>query len=304
MVRPRLPFEGDYAYVLSPTVTMVDTPAEIRLTVDRLKAGDRLEVLRRTSHWLHVRAPGGRTGWVEIKDVLDSSTYEQGQRLSNDLSNLPPQALGHTSTRTNLRLQPSREAAVLEQLEENRKLEIHGRRVIPRSTPPGQLAGPVRSDAWYLVRNGSKAGWILGRMVDLDPPRAIAIYGEGVNMVAWLVLRNVPDGDESVPEYLVADRVGAQEFDFNHIRVFTWWKKHREYVTAYVEGDLSGYFPIQVTRVGDVPYFRLRLIDSDGHKVQKVYGMFDTIVRPLGFVEGWESSAIPERVTAQSRRRR
>jgi hypothetical protein len=281
---------------------MVDTPAEVRSPVEVLTAGERLQVLTRTAHWIHVRAPSGQTGWVEIKDTLDADSYEQGGRLSKELSTLPPQAGGHSTALTNLHLLPSRESPVLEQLGENHKLEIYGRRLTPRQTSGGESAGPVRTDAWYLVRDGPKAGWVLGRLVDLDPPGAISAYAQGVNMVSWLVLTSVPDGDRSVPEYLVADRIGSQECDFNHIRVFTWWKKHQEYVTAYVEGNVNGYFPIEVASLDGVPHFRLRLIDEDGRKFQKVYGMFDTIVRPLGRVEGWESGAQPAK-TASHRRR-
>ena len=282
---------------------MVDTPAEVRGTVEVLTAGERLAILTRTAHWIHVRTPSGQTGWVEIKDTLDADTYERGGRLSTDLSKLPPQALGHSTTRTNLHLQAQRESPVLEQLGENRRVEIYGRRLTPRTAPAGQPDAPVRSDAWYLVRDGPKAGWVLGRLIDLDPPAAIAPYAQGVNMVAWLVLTSVPDRDRSVPEYLVADRIGSQECDFNHIRVFTWWKKHQQYVTAYVEGNLNGFFPIEVASVAGVPHFRLKVIDENGRKVQKVYGMFDTIVRPLGRVDGWESPAVPTNIASHHRRR-
>ena len=61
-----------------------------------------------------------------------------------------------------------------------------------------------------------------------------------------------------------------------------------------VEGRLNGYFPLRATRVNNTPYFRLRLMDPNGHKYQKVYEMSDTIVRRVGVVEGWESDAMPQ----------
>jgi len=66
--RPRHRIVGEVAYVLPSSVAIVDTPAEIRLVVDTLKAGDRVEVLMRTRNWMHVRVPDGRTGWVEIRN--------------------------------------------------------------------------------------------------------------------------------------------------------------------------------------------------------------------------------------------
>jgi len=58
-----------------------------------------------------------------------------------------------------------------------------------------------------------------------------------------------------------------------------------------------------VARGGDKPYFRLRLVDEDGEKYQKVYGLFDTIVRPQGTVKGWESEEMPAAPTHAPKRR-
>jgi hypothetical protein len=123
-------------------------------------------------------------------------------------------------------------------------------------------------------------------------------------MVAWLVLNTVPDEDRQVPQYLAADRVGNQDVDFTRIRVFTWWVKNHRYVTAYVESGLQGYFPIRVVQTGNVPCFRLHLVDKDANKIQKVYGLFNTITRPLGIVEGWESNAMPTPSSSRRGRRR
>jgi hypothetical protein len=113
----------------------------------------------------------------------------------------------------------------------------------------------------------------------------------------------VVDEDRQVPQYLVADRMGNQDVDFTHIRVFTWWVKNHRYVTAYVESGLQGYFPIRVVQIGNVPYFRLHLVDKHANKIQKVYGLFDTITRPLGIVEGWESNTMATQPPSRRGRR-
>jgi hypothetical protein len=137
---------------------------------------------------------------------------------------------------------------------------------------------------------------------NLDPPEQRAPYAQGANMVSWVVLKKVDDAGQAVPEYLTADRLGTQEADFSHIRVFTWWIKNHKYVTAYVESNLNGYFPIRVAVVNGTPYFRLRLMDDQGQKFQKVYGLFDTITRTVGTVPGWESDAMPESPEAHHHR--
>ena len=263
-----------------------------------------MEVIGHTAHWSEVRLPRHQTGWVETKDLLDAATYQRGQDQLKALEKYPVQAAGHTSTTTNLRLDPARDSIVLSELAENQPLEIFGRRVVDRSPLTNTAASgrPHARDVWYLVRANSRAGWVYGRLIDLDVPAAISPYAEGINMVGWIVIKTVNDGGKAVPEYLVADRVGSGDVDFNHIRVFTWWEKRQKYVTAYVEGNLSGYFPLTSKESTDTdffakpsPYFRLRLVDDEGRRYQKVYGLFDTIVHSVGTVDGWESTAMPSK---------
>lgn len=262
--------------------------------VGSLKSGERVGILKRTRNWAQIQTADNLTGWVENKDLLDSQTYEGGQKLLRELLQLPAQAAGHTSGVVNLRLEPARDAAQLAQLPENLKVEIYGRRVLDRPAPEGQPTAAKARDAWYLVRVKDSAGWVLGRFVALDVPEKLNPYAQGSNMVGWIVIKTVDDDGQPVPEYLAADRLGTQEADFSHIRVFTWWIKNHKYVTAYVESDLNGYFPIRVGEVEGVPYFRLRLMDEKGRKFQKVYGLFDTITRAVGTVPGWESDEMPE----------
>jgi len=290
--------------VLPNSLEVVDTPAEIRLSVETLKAGDRVRVLLRARNWAEVEPADGRRGWVESKDLLDFQTYEASQKLLKDLENLPVQAEGHAPQSINLRFEPARDSTALAQLPNNQKLEIFGRKIVERPSQLDQPSSPPLKEAWYLVRAEQRAGWVLGRFVSLDIPAPLGDYAQGSNIVAWLVVDTVPDEGRQVPQYLVADRTGNQDVDFTHIRVFTWWAKNQHYVTAYAESGLQGYFPIRVVWTGGVPYFRLNLMDAQGNKTQKVYGLFKTITRPLGFVAGWESDAMPAWPPPRPRRRR
>jgi hypothetical protein len=291
--RPAHTLPVEEGYVLPPSVQVVDTPAEVRIVVGSLRSGERVEITKRTRNWAQIRTSDNLTGWVENTDLLDSQTYEGGQKLLRDLLNIPAQAEGHTGGIVNLRLEPSRDAAQLAQLPEDSKVQIFGRRLVDRPVPEGQPSASKVRDAWYLIRAEARAGWVLGRFVTLDIPEKLEPYAQGANLVAWVVLKTVDDEGQPVPEYLTADRVGTQDADFSHIRVFTWWVKDHKYVTAYVESNLNGYFPIRVAEVAGVPYFRLRLVDKQGQKYQKVYGLFDTITRTVGKVDGWESDAMP-----------
>jgi hypothetical protein len=285
----------DTAYVLPTSLEVVDAPGEIRLEVESVKAGDRVRVLERARNWAKIRLADGRTGWVECKDLLDEQSYEASQKLLRGMENLPAQAQGHAPQSINLRFEPSRDSASLAQLPNNQKLEVFGRRLVARPSQSDRSSSAPVKEVWYLVRTDQRAGWVLGRSVSLDIPEPLGTNVQGYNLVAWLVLNTVADGGRQVPQYIAADRAGNQEADFTHIRVFTWWVKNQQYVTSYAESGLHGYFPIRVVQAGKVPNFRLNLVDKDGNKVQKVYGLFNTITRPLGFVEGWESNATPTR---------
>jgi hypothetical protein len=291
--KPGHPPSLEAGYVLPGTLQMVDTPAEVRIVVGSVRSGERVAILKRTRNWVQIQNSEHLTGWVEKKDLLDSQTYEGGQKLLRDLLQNPAQAEGHTTGVVNLRLEPARDAAQLAQLPENLKVQIYGRRLLGRTPSDGQSSAPKVRDAWYLVRVDGGAGWVLGRFIALDVPENLAAYAQGSNLVAWVVLKTVADDGHQVPEYLAAERLGTQEADFSHIRVFTWWTKSHKYVTAYVESNLNGYFPIRVAEVNSVPYFRLRLMDDQGQKFQKVYGLFDTITRAVGTVPGWKSDAMP-----------
>ena len=290
----------DVAYVLPVSLQVVDAPGEIRLAVGSVKAGDRVQVLLRSRNWTKVELENGRTGWVEGKDLVDAPAYEGSQKLLRDLENIPVQAEGHAPQSINLRTEPSRDSVSLAQLPNNQKLQVFGRKVVERPSPSADPSSQPVKEAWYLVKADTRAGWVLGRSVTLDIPAPISANAQGYNLVAWTVLNTVADNGRQVPQYLAADRAANQDADFTHIRVFTWWVKNQQYVTSYAESGLHGYFPLRVTRNAKVPQFRLNLLNEDGNKVQKVYALFDTITRPQGFVEGWDSNSAPTR--APSRR--
>jgi Bacterial SH3 domain len=286
-------------YVTSPSLDVLDTPAVVHKVLEVEKYGDRLEVLKRAGSWAKVRTGSGNEGWVITQELVPSSVYEGGRKLLQELKGSQAQAAGHTVLAANIRLEPHRGAPDLGMLTQGQTLEVFDRRVVAKG-PTGSKTEKAAShapagDAWYLVQAGSRAGWVLGRMVTLDIPGGISQYAANYNMVAWFVLNTVKDGDTSVPQYLAADRWGSVEFDFTHIRVLTWSVRRHHYVTSFVRSGLRGNFPIQVEHINDVPYFRLRLVDRKGNKFQSVYGLFNTIVRPMGIVEGWESAAMPGR---------
>lgn len=294
---PGQPLEVEY--VTSPSLDMLDTPAVVHKVIAVLKYGDRVEILKEQGDWARVRAGTGNEGWVITKELVPAKVYEGGRKILQEVRKKQPQAAGHTVQALNIHLEPHRNAPTLGMLMQGQTLEVFNRRMVPRKPAAGGVKPAVssapESDAWYLVQAGSRAGWVLGRMITLDIPQAISQYAANYNVVAWFVLNKVQDGDASVPQYLAADREGTVEFDFTRVRVFTWSVRAHHYVTSFVRSGLRGSFPIRVEHENHVPYFRLRLVDRKGGKFQSVYGLFHTIVRRVGTVKGWESDAMPGR---------
>lgn len=301
-MQPASPTE--FVYILPDAVSLRDSPAEVHRNVAELKHGERVGVVSRTVRWARVETADKQIGWIEIENLIDEASYLKGQELLQSMLHEQPQASGRAAAAANLRVGPTRDVAQITQLNAGERVEVFGRRIVERPARQGASDDAVGArEAWYLVKANQHGGWVLGRLISLEIPEEISHYAQGFNMVAWQVLNTVEDEGRSVPQYLAADREGAVEYDFTRIRVFTWGARRQEYATAYVESGLTGFFPIHVKQIDGEPYFRLRLEDRKGQKIQKVYRLQDTIVRPLGVVEGWESEALPEQLARRSRRR-
>ena len=284
-------------------MSLKDSPAEVRLDVAELHHGERVGVLSRTTRWARVEIADGREGWIRLESLIDEAPFLKGQALLEAMRKQQAQASGRTNAMANLRVEPARDAAQVTQLDAGERVEVFDRRVADRPPLPRAPEGSDGGrEAWYLVRANRRGGWVLGRLITLEIPEEISHYAQSFNLVAWQVINTVDDNGRAVPQYLAADREGSVEYDFTRIRVFTWGIQKQEYATAYVESKLAGFFPIQVEQLDGVPYIRLRLENREGKKVQKVYRLQDTIVRPLGLVDGWESRAMPEQPARRGRR--
>jgi hypothetical protein len=295
------------AYIVPDSLELWDTPAEIRTKVATLTSGEEVRVVGRFRGWVHVRAPHDREGWVSEDELMSFETHEAEEHLLDALSEIPAQAAGEPVGVENVHIEPSRAAAIVTQVNPERVLEIFGRSLVQRShennRPAIMTVASSQPEAWYLIREGSHAGWILGHRVRLAIPKGISAYAQDANLVAWLVLDTVNDDGRMVPQYVVAERAASGTCDFTKIQVLTWWKRKQTYAVAFREGGLQGYFPIVVTHESSVPYFRLHLQDADGSKYQMVYGLFDTLTRLIGSADTWASDAIPEPPSSQTPRR-
>jgi hypothetical protein len=318
----------DVNYVSAVQATLRDQVATIYNRVGTVKNGERVEVLEREKRFSRVRTAAGIEGWIEQRYLVDQTTYDGLQKLTQQNLGDPVQAPGVLRNDTNLHLTPGRETEHLYQLLAGAKVSVLKRATAEKQ--PGAAAasaklagktsggkassGPVLED-WWLVRDAqNRVGWVLARMVDLDVPLEVAQYAEGQRFVAFFVLNQVQDagkdgGDKKVSQYLcvTTEPHDGLPYDFDQIRVFTWNIRKHRYETAYREHGLNGALPVTVTnenfdKEGTLPVFILRVKDGSGNVSERKYKLNTPMVRRV--LAPGEQKASPKPATKHRRARR
>ena len=156
---------------------------------------------------------------------------------------------------------------------------------VRRATTDSVSSGPSLTEtgqASVAEPAGPVAGWVLARFIDLDLPDPVKDYASSADLrvMAWFELNRVADGSGGeAPQYLVAGSRGVEgsPCDFTMLRVYTWSVVRKRYETAYVESDLCGRLPIQITAGAKGPEFQFPDVDQGG--ATRMYGMYQTSVR-------------------------
>jgi hypothetical protein len=297
-------------YVSAVQATLRDQLSSMYNRVGTVKNGERFS---------RVRTASGMEGWIEQRYLVDQSTYDGLQKLTQGNQTDPVQAPGVLRNETNLHLTPGRETEHLYQLSAGAKVSVLKRATaekqpgaVVQTKPGGKSAGPVLED-WWLVRDTqNRVGWVLARMVDIDVPLEIAQYAEGQRFVAFFVLDQVQDSGKegtgkNVPQYLCAmtEPHDGLPYDYDQVRVYTWNVRKHRYETAYREHSLNGVLPVSVTnenfdKEGTLPVFILRVKDGSGNVTERKYKLNTPIVRRV-LAPGEQKETLR---TASNRRRR
>jgi len=120
---------------------------------------------------------------------------------------------------------------------------------LPGFTPPE--VPPVSLDDWDLVRTkDGTVGWVLARNLYMAVPDDVAQYAEGKRITAYLALGDVRDGDEVKHNWLwtTADS-SLKTAEFDSFRVFVWSKSRHRYETAFIERNVTGFYPVELADV-------------------------------------------------------
>jgi SH3-like domain-containing protein len=145
--------------------------------------------------------------------------------------------------------------------------------------PPAPAAPPaeVPMDDWNLVRTpDGKVGWVLTRPLSMAIPDEVAQYAEGHRITSYFPLGQVHDDNVVKNNWLwTTINKGGQPYEFDSFRVFVWSLRHHRYETAYIQRNIVGHYPVQVTNTGDMPSFSVVLEGDDGHLYRETYS-FDS----------------------------
>ncbi|MGH7247536.1 MAG: hypothetical protein ACREH9_05470, partial [Pseudomonadota bacterium] len=80
---------------------------------------------------------------------------------------------------------------------------------------------------------------------------------------------------------------GGQPYEFDSFRVFIWSLRHHRYETVYIEKDVKGYYPVEVSTAPvskgkatmEVPAFSVVAEDDDGKLYRTTYAFSGNRVR-------------------------
>ena len=319
--RNRAPRE--IAYVSAPQAFLRDQVSAVFNKTGTVKNGEVVQVLGRDRRFVHVRTSAGVEGWVEQRYLVTKETYDAFQALARQAAADPVQATAVAHNQTNIHLQADRDSDHLYQVDQGAKLSLLKRASSEKPAPVGQAkvstpgtdaasapAAPPMEDWWLIRDEAGHAGWVLGRMLDVDVPLEIAQYAEGQRTVASFVLDEVTDGDKKVPQYLVllTENKDGMPFDFNALRVFTWNVRKHRYETAYRERNLAGVLPVTLThenfdKEGDLPVFTVRVKDDTGNVTERKYKLNTPIVHRV-LAPGEQKEVVSHQTAVVRRKRR
>ncbi len=325
--RSRAP-RGEIAYVSAPQAFLRDQVAALYNKTGTVKNGEAVQILGRDRRFARVRTSAGVEGWLEQRYLVSKQTYDAFQKLAEQVRNDPVQATALAHNQTNIHLQPDRDAEHLYQVDQGAKLALLQRASSAKPLAGGQAktgapgkegqSAPALEDWWLIRDEPGHAGWVLGRMLDVDIPLEIAQYAEGQRTVASFVLDEVTDEDKKVPQYLVllTENKDGMPFDFNQLRVYTWNVRRHRYETAYRERNLNGMLPVILShenfeKEGDLPVFVVHVKDEAGNVIERKYKLNTPIVRrvlapgePKKEAAGRQSSVVSHRSSGKARRKK
>ncbi len=308
----------------APIATAYVGPHELELLAElspnspvaaTLRHGQQVEILQWKRRFARLRTPDGRTGWADGRLLLNAAQMARLRLLSMSAASLPSQGKATVYDVLNVHTEPNRAAPSFYQLREGLLADVIAHQLLPRTpyqpapgdaelpsplnsyAPPGQLPpGLAPLDDWSLVRlPDGRAGWVLTAPLVMAIPDEVAQYAEGQRITSYFPLARLHDRGQTRHHWLWTTLSQTRRpYQFDSFRVFVWSLRRRRYETAYIERNLIGYFPVEVSPSGR---FSLIIRDNDGQLRRRTYAFQGYRVRLIGKAP-WAPPANPVRLPA------
>jgi SH3-like domain-containing protein len=107
-------------------------------TVTTTRHGEKLEVLQVRRRFIRVRAPNGKDGWTEMRNLLAAEQIDALADLAQQAAKLPSQGEATVYSTLNIHAEPNRLSTSFYQLTEGRRAEVVGHELVPRTNKPSQ----------------------------------------------------------------------------------------------------------------------------------------------------------------------
>lgn len=170
-MHPGAPKVISVGYVGDRDVILWNTLAQVRESVGEVHYGDRVEVVRVEGPASQVRTASGTVGWMrDSRQIMDSDLWGKGAALIERARTLPVQALGHTKTVTNVRVEPGRDGKRIFQFGRGTRVLIL-ERAVADSGPSGDEYSPAeKPSAADVQKPRQQEDWLLIlRALDATP---------------------------------------------------------------------------------------------------------------------------------------
>src|SRR5208282_4898268 len=194
---------AELAYAAARKVTIWSSNAQVRVPLQVVNFGDRLEIERRSGENVDVRTKNGVEGWVASHDLIPADLWQRLMALTAQARSMPVQARAHTKVLSNLRVEPGPNSARVYQLVRDTPVAILARKVIDVPAKPaavgqnddeGDTGEPAttKKEDWLFVLadtkdSGQLAGWVVGRFLETDLPPPLPDYASsaGMHVAGW-----------------------------------------------------------------------------------------------------------------------
>jgi hypothetical protein len=112
------------------------------------KHGQKLEVVQIRRRFVRVRTEDGKTGWTEMRNLLNPEQVEALRSLAKSAKDLPAQGQATVYESLNIHTEPSRTSTSFYQIRQGMKVDVVDQRIVERNdnppTPAIQIKKPVR----------------------------------------------------------------------------------------------------------------------------------------------------------------